>query len=236
MLLQLDNVDVRYQKVAAVTGITMTVDAGDSVALIGANGAGKTTVLRAISGLERAASGTITFDDERIDRLPAHEIVARRIAHVPEGRRIFKDMTVMENLMTGAFLDHHKTKAVRERLNYVLEHFPKLRERQSQLGKTLSGGEQQMLAIGRALMSHPKLLLLDEPSMGLSPLMVEEIAQVILELINQELTVLLVEQNAQLALQIARHAYVLETGRVVMDAPSEQLHENEHVRQAYLGV
>lgn len=236
MLLRLDEVEVRYHGVVAVTGVTMTVPEGGAVAMIGANGAGKTTILRAISGLTRPTNGTIVFGDEQIERLPAHEIVGRRIAHVPEGRRVFKDMTVMENLLTGAFLDYHETGAVRERLDYVLEHFPKLHERRSQPAKTLSGGEQQMLAIGRALMSRPKLLLLDEPSMGLSPIMVQEIARVVLELISQQLTVLLVEQNAQLALQIADYAYVLETGRVVMDAPSSQLHENEHVRQAYLGV
>lgn len=236
MLLRLDEVEVRYHGVMAVTGVTMAVPEGGAVAMIGANGAGKTTILRAISGLTRPTDGTIVFADERIERLPAHEIVERRIAHVPEGRRVFKDMTVMENLLTGAFLDYRDTGAVRGRLDYVLEHFPKLYERRTQPAKTLSGGEQQMLAIGRALMSRPRLLLLDEPSMGLSPIMVQEIARVVLELISQQLTVLLVEQNAQLALKIADYAYVLETGRVVMDAPSAQLHENEHVRQAYLGV
>ncbi len=235
-MLQLDNVEIRYGKVVAVSGVGMEVPAGDAVAMIGANGAGKTTVLRAISGLTKASAGTITFEDEPIEGLPAHEIVTRRIAHVPEGRRIFKDMTVQENLFTGAFLDHHKTTAVRQRLEYVFEHFPRLYERRTQLARTLSGGEQQMLAIGRALMSRPKLLLLDEPSMGLSPIMVQEIARVVLELISQDMTVLLVEQNAELALQIANYAYVLETGRIVMDAPASQLHENEHVRQAYLGA
>ncbi|MDZ7788359.1 MAG: ABC transporter ATP-binding protein [Halofilum sp. (in: g-proteobacteria)] len=236
MLLQLDDVEVRYNKVVAVTGVSMGVEAAGAVAMIGANGAGKSTILRAISGLEPTMHGRISFADEAINGLPAHEIVTRRIAHVPEGRRIFKDMSVLENLMTGAFLDHKDTNAVRERLDFVFEHFPRLQERRSQPGKTLSGGEQQMLAMGRALMSNPKLLLLDEPSMGLSPILVQEIARVVRELIGQGLTVLLVEQNAELALQIAEYAYVLETGRVVMDAPSSQLHENEHVRQAYLGI
>jgi len=236
MLLQLDNLEVRYHGAIALSGVTMSVPKGGAIAMIGANGAGKTTVLRAISGLERPTEGSIVFNGEQIDRLPAHEIVARRIAHVPEGRRVFKDMTVLENLLTGAFLDYQDTAAVRERRDYVFEHFPKLQQRQGQLAKTLSGGEQQMLAIGRALMSRPTLLLLDEPSMGLAPLMVQEIASVMLELISQQLTVLLVEQNSQLALQLADYAYVLETGRVVLDAPSSQLHENDYVRQAYLGL
>jgi len=236
MLLQLDNLEVRYHGAIALSGVTMSVPKGGAIAMIGANGAGKTTVLRAISGLERPTEGSIVFNGEQIDRLPAHEIVARRIAHVPEGRRVFKDMTVLENLLTGAFLDYQDTAAVRERRDYVFEHFPKLQQRQGQLAKTLSGGEQQMLAIGRALMSRPTLLLLDEPSMGLSPLMVQEIASVMLELISQQLTVLLVEQNSQLALQLADYAYVLETGRVVLDAPSSHLHENDYVRQAYLGL
>jgi len=235
MLLQLDDVEVRYNNAVAVTGVSMGVEAGGAVAMIGANGAGKSTILRAISGLESTNSGRITFADETISTLHAHTIVTRRIAHVPEGRRIFKDMSVLENLMTGAFMDHKDKQAVRQRLDYVFEHFPRLRERKSQPGKTLSGGEQQMLAIGRALMTRPRLLLLDEPSMGLSPILVQEIANVVRELINQGLTVLLVEQNAELALRIADYAYVLETGRVVMDAPASQLHENEHVQQAYLG-
>ncbi len=236
MLLQLDDVEVRYNNVVAVTGISLGVETAGAVAMIGANGAGKSTILRAISGLEPARHGQIRFADEAINGLPAHEIVTRRIAHVPEGRRIFKDMSVLENLMTGAFMDHKNTRAVRERLDYVFEHFPRLQERRPQPGKTLSGGEQQMLAIGRALMTDPKLLLLDEPSMGLSPVMVQQIARVVRDLISQGLTVLLVEQNAELALQIAHYAYVLETGRVVMDAPASELHENDHVRQAYLGV
>lgn len=236
MLLQLDNVEVRYNNAVAVTGASMGIERGGAVTIIGANGAGKTTVLRTISGLIRPAAGTIEFDGERIDKLPANEIVARGIGHSPEGRRIFKDMTVLENLRTGAFLHHRDTGKVQQRLEFVFEHFPKLRDRRDQSAKTLSGGEQQMLAIGRALMSHPKLLLLDEPSMGLSPILVQEIARVVLELIEQGLTVLIVEQNAELALQLANYAYVLETGHVVMDAPSSQLHENEHIRRAYLGL
>lgn len=236
MLLQLDDVEVRYNNAVAVTGANISIDRGGAVTIIGANGAGKTTLLRTISGLVRPSAGTIEFDGERIDKLPANEIVARGIGHSPEGRRIFKDMTVLENLRTGAFLHHRDTAKVQKRLEFVFEHFPKLRDRREQSAKTLSGGEQQMLAIGRALMSHPKLLLLDEPSMGLSPILVQEIARVVLELIQQDLTVLIVEQNAELALQLADYAYVLETGNVVMDAPSSQLHENEHIRRAYLGL
>lgn len=235
-MLQLDDVEVRYKNVVAISGVSVNIDRGNAVTIIGANGAGKTTILRTISGLEPTTRGTITFDGERIDRLPAHEIVARRVAHVPEGRRVFKDMTVLENLYTGAFLHHRDGAGVQRHLDYVFEHFPRLHERRGQDAKTLSGGEQQMLAIGRALMSQPRLLLLDEPSMGLSPIMVREIANVILELIRQGLTVLLVEQNAELGLTLANYAYVLETGNVVMQAPSDELHENEHVRRAYLGV
>jgi len=235
MLLQLNNVGVHYNKVAALTGVDIGVPEGGAVTIIGANGAGKTTMLRAVSGLVKPSSGEIWFNGERVDHLPADQLVARGIAHVPEGRRIFKDMTVYENLMTGAFLRPDSARVQRD-MAYVFEHFPRLAERRGQWAKTLSGGEQQMLATGRALMSRPRMLLLDEPSMGLSPLLVQEIMRVLLDLMKDGLTALLVEQNAELALRLTDYAYVLETGRVVMHAPSNELHENEHVREAYLGT
>jgi branched-chain amino acid transport system ATP-binding protein len=235
MLLQLSDVAVSYNMVTALSEVSMDVPEGGAVTIIGANGAGKTTTLRAISGLVPTKSGQISFQDERIDTLPADKIVGRGIAHVPEGRRIFKDMTVYENLMTGAFLRSDSDGVARD-LDYVYEHFPRLAERRSQWAKTLSGGEQQMLAIGRALMSRPKLLLLDEPSMGLAPMLVQEIARVLRGLMDDGLTVLVVEQNAELALRLARYAYVLENGQVSMHAPADELHENEHVKNAYLGT
>jgi branched-chain amino acid transport system ATP-binding protein len=235
MLLQLSNLTVRYNKVTAVSELDLGVGEGDAVTIIGANGAGKTTTLRAVSGLVQPAEGTITFDGARIDGLAADRIVARGIAHVPEGRRIFKDMTVYENLMTGAFL-RRQGEAIRQDLEQVYAHFPRLAERRTQWAKTLSGGEQQMLAIGRALMSRPRLLLLDEPSMGLAPMLVQEIARVLGALRADGLSILIVEQNAELALSLARYAYVLENGCLSMDAPAAELHENEHVKSAYLGA
>lgn len=235
MLLELKAASVRYGKVSAIQNISIAVPEAGVVTIIGGNGAGKTTTLRAISGLARLASGEIRFDGERIDGLPADRIVARGIAHVPEGRRIFRDLTVEENLKTGAFLrrDHD---AVATDLDAVYQRFPRLAERRRQLAKTMSGGEQQMLAIGRALMAKPRLLLMDEPSMGLAPVIVEEIAKIIREISRDGVPVVLVEQNAELALELARYAYVLETGGVALEGKAEELHDNDHVRQAYLGI
>ena len=234
MLLELREASVHYNKVAALKAASMQVPEGGVVTIIGANGAGKSTTLRAISGLAKTSSGEIRFGDERIDRLPPEKIVARGIAHVPEGRRIFPDLTVEENLNTGAFLRRDKAAVARDRES-VYEHFPRLRERRTQWARTLSGGEQQMVAIGRALMSNPKILLLDEPSMGLAPVMVQEIARIILDINRRGVPVVLVEQNAELALRLADYAYVLETGSVALEGEAANLHENDHVRRAYLG-
>ena len=234
MLLELKNIEVHYKKVAALKGVSMGVPEGGIVTIIGANGAGKSTTLRTISGLERATSGEIWFAGERIDALAPDKIVARGIAHVPEGRRVFPDLTVEENLRTGAYLRKDRA-TIETDLADVFVHFPRLKERRKQWARTLSGGEQQMVAIGRALMSRPKLLLLDEPSMGLSPVMVQEIARIIMEIAESGVPVVLVEQNAELALRLARFAYVLETGTVALEGPAIELHENDHVRKAYLG-
>ena len=234
MLLEIRDVHVHYHKVAALKGISMNVPEGGIVTIIGANGAGKSTTLRSISGLEKPTQGEILFQGERIDRLPPERIVARGIAQVPEGRRVFPGLTVEENLRTGAYLRNDKAGIERD-LGRVFEHFPRLKERRTQWARTLSGGEQQMVAIGRALMSRPKLLLLDEPSMGLSPVMVQEIARIIVEIAEQGVPVVLVEQNAELALRLARFAYVLETGTVALEGPAHELHENDHVKRAYLG-
>ena len=235
MLLEMRNASVSYGKVSAIRNISMSVAEGSIVTIIGANGAGKSTTLRAMSGLSPLKSGEIHFDGKRIDRLPAHKIVGEGMAHVPEGRRIFPDLTVEENLGTGAFLRRDKDEVARD-LESVFDRFPRLRERRGQLAKTMSGGEQQMLAIGRALMAKPKLLLMDEPSMGLAPIIVEEIAQIIEQINTLGMTVILVEQNAELALELANYAYVLETGDMALEGPADELHDNEHVRAAYLGV
>ncbi len=234
MLLEVRDVHVHYHKVAALKGISMTVPEGGIVTIIGANGAGKSTTLRSISGLVKPTQGEILFQGARIDHLPPERIVARGIAQVPEGRRVFPGLTVEENLRTGAYL-RNDTAGIESDLHSVFEHFPRLRERRTQWARTLSGGEQQMVAIGRALMSRPKLLLLDEPSMGLSPVMVQEIAQIIVEIAERGVPVVLVEQNAELALRLARFAYVLETGTVALEGPAHELHENDHVKRAYLG-
>ena len=235
MLFRLSDLTVHYQKVAALKGVSLALEDGDIVTLIGANGAGKSTTLRAISGLVRPSAGEIWFDGRRIDRLKPEQIVALGIAHVPEGRRVFPDLTVLENLNTGAYLRRDR-EAVATDLDKVFHHFPRLKERRGQLARTLSGGEQQMLAMGRALMARPRLLLLDEPSLGLSPVMVQEIARIILDINKGGVPVILVEQNAELALRLARYGYVLETGSVALQGESRSLHENEHVRRAYLGA
>ncbi len=235
MLLEMRGVSVNYGKVTALRGLSLNVPEGGIVTIIGGNGAGKTTTLRAISGLSRASSGEIWFEGQRIDTLSPDRIVARGIAHVPEGRRIFPDMTVEENLRTGAFLRRDRA-GIEADLEKVYGRFPRLRERRTQRAQTMSGGEQQMLAIGRALMSRPKLLLMDEPSMGLAPIIVEEIARIVEEINAEGVPVVLVEQNAELALDLADHAYVLETGNLALEGPADELHDNEHVRAAYLGL
>jgi branched-chain amino acid transport system ATP-binding protein len=234
MLLEISNVHVHYHKVAALKGIDMQVPDGGIVTIIGANGAGKSTTLRAISGLAPVSKGEIAFAGTRIDTLAPEKIVALGIAHVPEGRRVFPDLTVEENLRTGAFLRGDKA-GIEKDLESVYEHFPRLKERRKQWARQLSGGEQQMLAIGRALMSRPKMLVMDEPSMGLSPVMVEEIARIVRDIVERGVPVVLVEQNAELALKLARYAYVLETGSIALEGPAHELHDNAHVRRAYLG-
>jgi branched-chain amino acid transport system ATP-binding protein len=235
MLLEIRDLHVHYQKVAALKGVSLEVPMGGIVTIIGSNGAGKSTALRAISGLARPSSGEIRFNGERIDTLAPEKIVARGIAHVPEGRRVFPGLTVEENLRTGAFLRRDKA-GVEADLETVYAHFPRLKERRRQWARTLSGGEQQMLAIGRALMSRPRLLLLDEPSMGLAPLLVQEIGRIVLEIVERGVPVVLVEQNAELALRLANYAYVFETGSVALHGKAAELHDNAHVRRAYLGA
>jgi branched-chain amino acid transport system ATP-binding protein len=225
MLLDVRGIHVHYEKVAALKGVSLSVPPGGIVTIVGANGAGKSTTLRSISGLVKPSKGEIRFDGERI---------ARGIAHVPEGRRIFPDLTVEENLRIGAFLRSDHARIERD-LESVFQRFPRLRERRTQWARTLSGGEQQMVAIGRALMSGPKLLLLDEPSMGLSPVMVQEIARIIADIAGAGVPVVLVEQNAGLALKLASYAYVLEIGAVALEGAAADLRTNDHVRRAYLG-
>ncbi|GAA4371567.1 ABC transporter ATP-binding protein [Actinomadura verrucosospora] len=232
MLLEISDIHVHYGKIAALKGITAEVGQGEIVTLIGANGAGKTTTLKTISGLRGLSSGAIRFDGEDISRMPGHKRVLVGIGQAPEGRGIFPGMTVEENLLMGAYA--RKDDPAKE-LAEAFELFPRLAERRKQLGGTMSGGEQQMLAIGRALMAKPKVLLLDEPSMGLAPMLVQQIFSIIQEINRRGTTVLLVEQNAQQALQIAHRAYVLETGRVVKSAPAADLLDDPEVRAAYLG-
>lgn len=232
-MLRLTDLHLSYGHVHAVKGIELRVPAGEIVTLIGANGAGKSSTLKAISGVQKISSGAIVFNDQPIHHLPPHRIVAHGISHCPEGRRIFYDLTVRENLMMGGYLLDKRE--LRDRLAWVVEHFPRLGERIGQSGGTLSGGEQQMLAIGRALMCRPQLLMLDEPSLGLAPIMVERIFETIVELNREGLTVLLVEQNAHAALNISGYAYVLEAGRVSLDGESRQLLQDERVKKAYLG-
>jgi branched-chain amino acid transport system ATP-binding protein len=234
MLLEINNVHVHYHKVAALKGIVMEVPEDGIVTIIGANGAGKSTTLRAISGLVGISGGEIVFAGKRIDGLAPEKIVALGIAHVPEGRRVFPGLTVEENLRTGAFLRSDSAEIEKD-LDEVFGHFPRLKERRKQWARSLSGGEQQMLAIGRALMSRPKMLVLDEPSMGLSPVMVQEIARIVRDIVARGVPVVLVEQNAELALRLARFAYVLETGSIALQGPAQELHDNEHVKRAYLG-
>ncbi len=231
-LLEIENLEVSYGTIRAIKGITFHVDEGEIVALLGANGAGKTTTQKTVSGMLRPSGGGITFDGERIDGIPAHALISRGICHVPEGRRVFPRMTVRENLEMGAFRFKRPDQDV---LRQVMEMFPRLAERIEQHAGTLSGGEQQMLAIGRALMGKPRLLLLDEPSMGLAPLVVAQIFQIVREINQAGVTVLLVEQNAAQALSLADRGYVLETGELVLDGTGAELLADDRIRAAYLG-
>ena len=233
-MLTVENLQVYYGMINAIKGVSFTVDAGEIIALIGANGAGKTTILHTITGLVTPRSGSIVFEGHDLLKTPAHKIVSLGMAHVPEGRRIFQELTVYDNLRLGAFT-LHDNKRYDSNLAYVYKHFPRLDERKKQIAGTLSGGEQQMLAMGRALMSNPKIILMDEPSMGLSPLLVNEIFHIIREVSADGTTVLLVEQNAKKALSIANRAYVLETGTISLSGNAADLMGNEQVKKAYLG-
>jgi len=235
VLLSLKDVWIHYRKVAAVQGISISVDEGEIVTLIGANGAGKSTTLRTISGLKRVTSGEIEFAGERIDRVTPENVTKMGIAHVPEGRHVFPYMSVVENLEMGAYLRTDKA-AISKGYDEVFEHFPRLKERRKQQAGTLSGGEQQMLAMGRALMNDPKLILMDEPSLGLSPIMCREIAKIIRDLHKLGRTIVLVEQNARLALALAHKGYVMETGNIALEGPAAELRENDEVQHTYLGI
>ncbi len=232
-VLTVKNINVYYGAIHAIKGISFDVNRGEIVTLIGANGAGKSTTLHTVSGLLRSKTGDIEFLGESISHTAAHKIVSMGISHVPEGRRIFQGMTVQENLEMGAFVT--KQDRIPENLAYVYEQFPRLKERTSQIAGTLSGGEQQMLAMGRALMSDPELLMLDEPSMGLAPILVDQIFEIIQNLNKAGTTILLVEQNAQMALSVADRAYVIETGKISLSGTGEELARSDEVRKAYLG-
>lgn len=235
MKLSIDELEVKYNNVAALRGISFDVLDGAFITLIGSNGAGKSTTLRALSGLVEPQTGRINLDGKRIDHLSADKIMRLGIAHVPEGRRVFKDLSVVENLYLGAYIYNDKSQIDKD-LQKIFTRFPRLMERQHQHARTLSGGEQQMLSIGRALMSRPKVLLLDEPSLGLAPIIVQEIGEILREINEQGVTIILVEQNAELALRLAEHGYVLETGQISMQGIASELADNEHVKKAYLGI
>ena len=232
-LLKVDNIEVYYGMIKALKGISFEVNKGEIVALIGANGAGKTTILHTVTGLLKPKTGTIIYKDKDITKTPAHKIVTMGMAHVPEGRRIFSQLSVFDNIKLGAYTRKDKDE-IEQTLNYVYERFPRLKERKNQIAGTLSGGEQQMLAMGRALMSKPDFVLMDEPSMGLSPLLVSEIFEIIKAINENGTTVLLVEQNAKKALSIADRAYVLETGSIVLSGDAKELMNDEAVKKAYL--
>ena len=233
-MLEVKDLNVYYGMIQALKGISFEVNEGEVIALIGANGAGKTTTLHALTGLIPAKSGSITFEGADIRKIPGHKIVSMGMAHVPEGRRVFAQLSVYENLKMGAYTRKDKEE-IKETLEMVYKRFPRLEERKNQLAGTLSGGEQQMLAMGRALMSHPKMIVMDEPSMGLSPIYVNEIFQIIKDVSADGVTVLLVEQNAKKALSIADRAYVLETGNIILQGDAKELMNDESVKKAYLG-
>jgi len=234
-LLELKSIVAQYGHVRALKGVSLTINRGEIVTLLGANGAGKSTTLKCISGLLRPTSGSIAFEGERIDHLPPHRIIRKGITQVMEGRRLFPDLDVLENLRLGAYLTNDR-QAIQQRMDRIFGYFPILKERKLQLASTFSGGEQQMLAMGRALMSRPSLLLLDEPSLGLAPLVVRALFQTIRDINQRQMTVLLVEQNASQALQVAHRGYVLEIGRIVLTGPGQALLNDEKVKQAYLGT
>jgi len=233
-MLEVKDLQVYYGVIQAIKNVSFNVEEGEIIALIGANGAGKTTILQTISGLIPAKNGEVIYEGVNLQKIPAHKIVAMGLAHVPEGRRVFSQLSVYENLLMGAYTRNDKNE-VEDSLHHVFKSFPRLEERKKQMAGTLSGGEQQMLAMGRALMSKPKIVLLDEPSMGLSPILVEEVFDIIQSINKAGTTVLLVEQNAKKALSIADRAYVLETGNIVLEGDAKELMNNESVKKAYLG-
>ena len=233
-MLKVDNINLYYGGIHALKDLSLEVKKGEIVTLIGANGAGKTSTLRAISGLEPIKSGTISYKDENLKKVPSHKIVSLGLSHVPEGRKIFANLTVKENLELGAYLRKNKSE-IKSDMEMVFSKFPRLKERRKQIAGTLSGGEQQMLAIGRALMNRPEMLILDEPSMGLAPLVVKDIFDTIVEINKSGTTILLVEQNANMALSIANRAYVLETGKIVLSGKASDLLNDDSIRSAYLG-
>ncbi len=233
-MLEVKNIEVCYGMIRAIKDISFEINKGEIVALIGANGAGKTTTLHTVSGLLKPTMGQVLFNGKDISKIPAHKIVTMGMAHVPEGRRVFQQLSVLDNLKLGAYTRADK-KEIAENLKKVYEHFPRLAERKNQIAGTLSGGEQQMLAMGRALMSNPDIILMDEPSMGLSPLLVKEIFAIIEELHKAGTTILLVEQNAKMALSVADRAYVLETGSIAMSGDAKEMLNNDDIKKAYLG-
>jgi branched-chain amino acid transport system ATP-binding protein len=234
-ILKIENIDVFYDDLQVIWSVSLEVNRGEIVALLGANGSGKSTILNTVSGLLTPASGSITFEDQRLDQVPAHKVIEHGIAQVPEGRRLFPEMTVRENLIMGSLTPKAKARR-KDTIEWVFGLFPRLRERQKQMAGTLSGGEQQMLAVGRGLMSLPKLIMLDEPSLGLAPILVAEIFNIIYRIQQEGVTVLVVEQNTKHTLEICHRGYVLENGRVVLDGTGQELLDNEQVKQAYLGI
>lgn len=235
MYLEFRNVEVDYDKVSALKGVSLTLEQGDTIALIGANGAGKTSTMRAITGLTRIKKGEIWFDGKRIDGLTPDAVVKLGISMVPEGRHIYPHMSVKDNLLMGAYL-RRDSQGIRDDLDKLYARFPRVKERLNQLGGSLSGGEQQMVVMGRALMARPRLLLLDEPSLGLAPMMIRQIAQAVVDVNREEkVSVIIVEQNSRMALKISTYAYVLETGKVGLEGPSVELMDNDHIRKLYLG-
>ena len=234
-MLELKSIVAQYGHVRALKGVSLTINRGEIVTLLGANGAGKSTTLKCISGLLRATSGSIVFEGERIDHLPPHRIIRKGITQVMEGRRLFPDLDVLENLRLGAYLTNDR-QAIQQRMDRIFGTFPILKERQHQLASTFSGGEQQMLAMGRGLMASPQLLMLDEPSLGLAPILVQEVGKIIRAINRDGVTILLIEQNAQMALRLANRGYVLETGAVAIEGSSPELKSNDKVRKAYMGL